>query len=209
MSTSNDETISDQTASTDAMDAIDQAVLDAARSCIEDFGVKRTTLAEIARRAGVSRPTVYRRWPDTNTLIGELLNREIRSMLATNPVGHAHGRERMVREIVEGAAAMRGNSLFQKIFRTDTDIVLTYVVDRLGRSQRALIALFAEAIRTGQADGSIRDGDPAQLATMVLLIAQSTVQSARIVEDTLAGAAVDTELAKAIDGYLRPIGDTR
>ena len=35
-------------------------ILTAAASCVRDFGVHRVTLAEIARRAGVSRPTVYR-----------------------------------------------------------------------------------------------------------------------------------------------------
>ncbi len=45
--------------------SVDDQILDAARSCVLDFGLRRTTLAEVARRAGVSRPTVYRRWPDT------------------------------------------------------------------------------------------------------------------------------------------------
>ena len=49
----------------------DVAILDATRACVVDFGVRRTTLTEVARRAGVSRPTVYRRWPDTGSLIAE------------------------------------------------------------------------------------------------------------------------------------------
>jgi AcrR family transcriptional regulator len=44
-------------------------ILAAAASCVIDFGVERVTLAEIARRAGVSRPTVYRRWPDTRSVL--------------------------------------------------------------------------------------------------------------------------------------------
>src|SRR3712207_8662087 len=38
--------------------------LDAARACILDVGWKRTTLTEVARRAGVSRMTIYRTWAD-------------------------------------------------------------------------------------------------------------------------------------------------
>jgi AcrR family transcriptional regulator len=48
-------------------------ILRAAASCVIDFGVDRVTLAEIARRAGVSRPTVYRRWPDTPSIMSALL----------------------------------------------------------------------------------------------------------------------------------------
>ena len=67
--------------------SVDDAILDAARTCVEEFGVKRTTLAEVARRAGVSRPTVYRRWPDTRTLIGQLLTRELRTTAPSPTTG--------------------------------------------------------------------------------------------------------------------------
>ena len=202
MSTSNAEEVDEP--------SVDQVILDAARECVAEFGVKRTTLVEVARRAGVSRPTVYRRWSDTRALIGDLLTRELRETVARADVRGADGRTQVVRTIVASSAAVRSNPLFQKIFRTDTDLLLTYIVDRLGRSQHELVAVFTAYIAAGQADGSIRAGDPVQLATMLLLIVQSAVQSAQIVADALPDAALDTELAVAIDGYLRPIsGDTK
>lgn len=188
----------------DALSAIDLAIYAAARRCVEEFGVRRTTLTEVARRAGVSRPTVYRRWPDTGALVAELLVRELRAIVAETMPTAGAGRTRLVTGIVAGAVKIRSNPLFGKIFRTDTDLMLTYVFGRLGRNQRALIELFAAGIRAGQQDGSIRDGDPEQLATMLLLIAQSAVQSAGTVAPLLAGADLDTELANALDGYLAP-----
>ncbi|WP_054813643.1 TetR/AcrR family transcriptional regulator [Nocardia arizonensis] len=182
----------------------DLAIFDAARACVEEFGVRRTTLTEVARRAGVSRPTVYRRWPDTGALIAELLVRELRAILADTMPATGAARTRLVRGIVTGAAEIRSNALFGKIFRTDTDLMLTYVFGRLGRNQRTLIDLFAATIGEGQRDGSIRPGDPVQLATMLLLIAQSAVQSAGTVAALLPGPELDTELAYAIEGYLRP-----
>ncbi|WP_249357996.1 TetR/AcrR family transcriptional regulator [Nocardia cyriacigeorgica] len=184
--------------------AIDLAILDAARACVAEFGVRRTTLTEVARRAGVSRPTVYRRWPDTGSLVAELLVRELGDILTTAMPTDGVVRQRLVDGIVAGAAAIRANPLFRKIFRADTDLMLTYVFGRLGRNQRHLIELFAEAIREGHADGSVRDGEPAQMATMLLLIAQSVVQSAETVSGLLSGADLDTELARAVDGYLAP-----
>ncbi|MEV4125407.1 helix-turn-helix domain-containing protein [Nocardia sp. NPDC049707] len=193
----------------DALSATDLAILDAARACVEEFGVRRTTLTEVARRAGVSRPTVYRRWPDTGSLVAELLVRELRAIVADTMPTTGDARTRLVEGVVAGAATIRSNPLFGKIFRTDTDLMLTYVFGRLGRNQRALIELFSASIREGHRDGTIRAGDPAQMATMLLLIAQSAVQSAGTVARLLAGSALDTELARAIDGYLAPIEKAR
>src|SRR6478752_673685 len=50
--------------------------LDAARDAILAVGWSRTTLTDIARRAAVSRMTLYRRWPDTQTLLADLMTRE-------------------------------------------------------------------------------------------------------------------------------------
>lgn len=197
------------TTGTDEMSAIDVAILDAGRACVEEFGVRRTTLSEVARRAGVSRPTVYRRWPDTRSLIAELLVREMRGIVGKTMPARGPARARLVEGVVAGAAMLRSNRLFAKIFRTDTDLMLTYVFGRLGRNQHELILLFAAVIREGQRDGSIRDGNPDHLATMVLLMSQSVVQSAATVGDLLAPHHLDTELARAIDGYLIPDGAER
>src|SRR5439155_16686451 len=44
----------------------DESVLEAARACVLAVGVRRTTLTDVARRAGLSRMTLYRRYPDVN-----------------------------------------------------------------------------------------------------------------------------------------------
>ena len=54
----------------------DDAYLDAARDCILDVGWRRTTLTDVARRAGVSRMTIYRAWSDMGSLLGDLMTRE-------------------------------------------------------------------------------------------------------------------------------------
>lgn len=185
------------------LSAIDSAIFDAARACVAEFGVRRTTLTEVARRAGVSRPTVYRRWPDTGSLVSELLVRELREILICTTPDGGDARARLVGSVVSGAARIRSNALFTKIFRTDTDLMLTYVFGRLGRNQRALIELFAAGVREGQRDGSVRAGEPDQLAAMVLLIAQSAVQSGTMMAGVLPPAELDAELGRALEGYLR------
>ena len=56
---------------------IGDRILDAAASCVAAYGIDRVTLAEIARRAGVSRPTVYRRWTDTRQILAALLTTRV------------------------------------------------------------------------------------------------------------------------------------
>src|SRR3954449_10774453 len=74
----------------------DDGYLDAAREAILAVGWSRTTLTDIARRAGVSRMTLYRRWPDTQTMLADLMTRE-----------WGHVVERAVGEATDGSARAR------------------------------------------------------------------------------------------------------
>ncbi|MCX2729560.1 helix-turn-helix domain containing protein [Saccharopolyspora sp. NFXS83] len=180
----------------------DDAILDAAKQCVLAVGMRRTTLAEIARRAGVSRPTVYRRWPDVRTLSADLLTRELVALLPadTGDGSRRHGLDRIVRTV----SAAREHPLFVKILETDPELLTTYVFDRLGASQHRILELLTTAIRSGQADRTIRSGDPDELAAMVLLLVQSAVLSARIVSEALPPERLDAQLHTVLDAYLRP-----
>ncbi|MFJ7905978.1 TetR/AcrR family transcriptional regulator [Kitasatospora sp. NPDC096204] len=182
----------------------DDAILDAAADLIVHLGVRRTQLAEIARRAGVSRPTVYRRWPDVRAVIGALLTREILTTLEGAGLD-VHDRETLVERVVEIAVRLRDHPVLGALLHSDdSDLLLQYVVERLGASQRGLLEALRAAIERGQEHGSIRAGEPLELAAMVLLIAQSTVQSHRMVASLLPEAAWRRELARALNGYLAP-----
>jgi len=174
-------------------------ILAAAGSCVVDFGVERVTLAEIARRAGVSRPTVYRRWPDTRSVLAALLTSHITAALSEVPA-RGSGREALVDRVVTVAERLRSDDLVMAVLRSE--LALVYIAQRLGSSQQMLIGALADDVRAGQRDGSVRSGDPRQLAAMVLLISQSTIQSAQIVRPILDADALTVELAYSLNGYL-------
>ena len=178
-------------------------IMAAAASCVRDFGVERVTLAEIARRAGVSRPTVYRRWPDTNTIMASLLTNQITGTWRAVPL-ISPGRAGLVERIVEVARRLRDDALITSVLRSAPDLAMVYIAGRLGTSQQILIDLLVDALRAAQADGSVRAGDVRQMSAMVLLIGQSTIQSAQIVEPILDGDALSGELSRALNGYLAP-----
>nr|WP_246098200.1 TetR/AcrR family transcriptional regulator [Rhodococcus spelaei] len=52
------------------------AMLDAAREEFERYGIRRTNMDDIARRAGISRSTLYRRFPNKDALVEMLVLRE-------------------------------------------------------------------------------------------------------------------------------------
>ncbi|AYJ05314.1 TetR/AcrR family transcriptional regulator [Mycobacterium avium] len=176
-----------------------ERILAAAASCVVDFGVDRVTLAEIARRAGVSRPTVYRRWPDTRSIVAALLTRHVTDVMRAAPL-LGDDRESLVRQIVTAADLLRQDRLVMSVLHSE--LAPIYITERLGTSQHMLIDALAARLRVAQRNGSVRPGDPVQMATMVLLIAQSTIQSAQIVEPLLDAEALATELAYSLNGYL-------
>lgn len=47
---------------------VDDAVLDAVVEVLAESGYGALTIAEVAARAGVGRPSIYRRWPDKDSL---------------------------------------------------------------------------------------------------------------------------------------------
>src|SRR6476661_5599908 len=116
--------------------SVDDALLDAARDSIVAVGWTRTTLTGVARRAGVSRMTIYRRWPDMQTLLGDLMTREF-SGLPGLP-GRGPVRARIAHGTAATVSALRANDLFHKIVHVDPELLLPYLLDRRGRTQDAL-----------------------------------------------------------------------
>jgi AcrR family transcriptional regulator len=185
-----------------ARTGVGDRILDAAASCVTANGVHRVTLAEIARRAGVSRPTVYRRWTDTREILAALLTSRVIGVWRDVP-GRGQGREELVDRIVAVADRLRRDDLVMSVLHSAPEMAMVYITERLGTSQQVLIDAAAAEIEAGQRDGSVRVGDPRQLAAMVLLITQSSIQSAQIVRPILDDDALARELTHSLNGYLR------
>jgi AcrR family transcriptional regulator len=183
--------------------SVEQRILDAAASCVLAYGVDRVTLAEIARRAGVSRPTVYRRFPDTRSILAALLTMRITHALDDVPSGGV-GREQVVERVVAVAGQLRLDDVIMVVLHEAPDMAMLYLSERLGTSQQILLDTVAGELKIAQDEGSVRAGDARQFAAMCLLITQSTILSAQLVDPILDGHALATELAHSLNGYLKP-----
>ena len=182
---------------------IGDRILDAAASCVLDFGVDRVTLAEIARRAGVSRPTVYRRWPDTQSILAALLTSRITGVLRDVPCA-GDGREALVERIVAVAERLRARRVVMSVLHSHPSWRMVYIAERLGTSQQILIDALAAELRVGPATtAACGAGDPRQLAAMVPAdhAVDHPVGADR--RPILDADALATELAHSLNGYLK------
>ena len=183
-------------------------LLDAARDSILTVGWRRTTLTEVARRAGLSRMTVYRTYPDMAALFGGLMTREWAAVAGTvlgNDDASTTWPERLAAGLVGTVAALRGDELFGRIVEVDPELLLPYLLERRGRSQEALLGLLSARIAEGQDAGGLRAGDPAVQARALMLAAHGYLLSAHtMADDRTPLAALDQELAELVRRYLAP-----
>jgi len=187
-----------------AEDRATQAILDATRSSVLDFGVRRTTLSDVARRAGVSRMTVYRRYPDVDAVLRDLMTREFGAVIdaAAGAAEGADGRTRLVRSMAAAVRELRDHPLLRKVADAEPELLMPYVLGRMGETQRLGRVALLRGIAEGQADGSVRPGDPQLLAQSALLVVQSFLLSAGIAEDVDERALLG-ELDRVLDSLLR------
>ncbi|NHC22522.1 TetR/AcrR family transcriptional regulator [Nocardioides sp. IC4_145] len=186
------------------------AYLDAARACILDLGWRRTTLTEVARRAGVSRMTIYRTWSDMRQLLADLMTREWTEVVVAAEADDedSPGRtvvERLVDKLVRTVKVLRGNELFVRIVELDPELILPYLLDRRGRSQQLILELVEQALRDAQASGDVRAGDPAAMARGLVLSAHGFVLSAHtMVDDDVSEEALEAEMRVVLTRTLQP-----
>ena len=113
-------------------------------------------------------------------------------------------REAIVKRMVGMAERLRDDEVIMSVLSSAPALAMVYISQRMGTSQQILLEVLAGALAAAQTDGSVRPGDPKQLAAMCLLIVQSAIQSAQMVAPVLDVAALDIELAHSLNGYLKP-----
>lgn len=192
---------------------VNAEILAAARECIIERGVTRTTVAEVARRAGAARPTVYHRYDNVDMLARAVLTSEV--MALQGGVVHTPSTaEELVEQLVLIADRARESDFLTALVSHDASLLAEYQFNRLGESQVSAVAALASLMRnirrkelhaTTPSQPMLRDADPDTLAVFTLGIMQSAVLSAAAISPHL--PPDDTwrrELLAVLKGYLAP-----
>ncbi len=178
-------------------------ILRASYDVLMDVGPRQATLTEVARRAGVSRMTLYRRYDQLRTLVNEVLTAELRTILAAAATTPSAGSDRE-RIAVMAASATRGiadHPLMLRIVDLDPEALLPLIVTRRGSTQRAAEETFAALVAAAD-DGSVHVRSP-ELAARTIVTACSAFVYA---EAQALSAGEDNsrwqEVERLVKGYL-------
>jgi len=188
-----------------------ERILDATHELLLSIGMQRMTMADLARHAGVSRATLYRRWNSVREVVAALTTREWTAVVAETELSHTDEpiRPRLVASVVGLVRQIRVHPLLRKIIEQDPDFLLPYLLQRRGSNTDHQLDRLEADLKAGIADGSIRQGDPAARAKAVLLTAWSFTLTAPVLVDAPDGHGpqldqLDGELSELLDRYLAP-----
>ncbi len=183
-------------------DATQLRILSTAERIIAQRGIGGLTIAELAREAGVSRPTVYRSWAGADEVVRAALLHRMLTLL--EDIGVSRSRTQIVTDVLRFSAAFLADPVYAALLEREPEVFTRYMLHRFGASQRAILQRMAESIAAAQPGGTVRAGDPRHIAVMLMLLAQSAILSHGTVSELIDDASWDRELRAALHGVLRP-----
>jgi AcrR family transcriptional regulator len=133
-------------------------ILDAAFELFCRLGIQRTTMEDVARGAGVSRITVYRRFANKGDLVGQLVRREIRRYFDQFRVDIEQAEtvaDRVVLGFVTSLRAFRRNVLIGGLMAADPNALVPSTITDGGRTLATVREFVAGQLRREQEAGNV------------------------------------------------------
>jgi AcrR family transcriptional regulator len=141
----------------DADDSVTR-ILDAARDQFALFGVRRSSIDDIAKRARLSRNTVFRRLGSKDELVSAVAQRELRRMIASvsEVAAGADGVvDGVARSFSSTVIQLRTNPLYIGVLTNHPDEILTLSTAGAGPLLQQAVHFVTAALLADQARGRI------------------------------------------------------
>ncbi|TQL69819.1 TetR family transcriptional regulator [Nocardioides albertanoniae] len=193
-------------------EAVTAKLLDAASEQFRQVGIKRTTMDGVAKRAGVSRITIYRRFANKDDLVQQVVRREFRAyfdQFVNDIADAADAAERVEIGFASAMRATRGNPLIGGLLALETDSLVHSIVGDGGRTLATIAGFVAGQLRREQRAGNVpADVDADLVAELMVrtstsfLVTPSTVVD--IDDDEQLRALARLLLVPLIDPGARP-----
>ncbi|WP_054813336.1 TetR/AcrR family transcriptional regulator [Nocardia arizonensis] len=152
----------------------EKKLLESALSAFLDFGIKRTSMGEIARRAGISPATLYRRFESKNDLVEAVSMREAQRLVSEidkRVQTRESAEDQLVEIFVAFIASMARNELLRRLLRTEPDLILPRLTTDAGPILAVGRTYLAEKLRELRPADS--DYDPDLVAEIMARLALS------------------------------------
>jgi len=137
---------------------VDRRIVDAALTCYRKFGVRKSTLEDIAREAGVSRATIYRYFPNKDVLLRVVISQEIARILGRFQAELNSGdrlADRLARGILALQEELSSHRTLHSVFELEPELLLPQLTVE-GRASLAMLASFIlPALRSAATLGEI------------------------------------------------------
>jgi TetR/AcrR family transcriptional repressor of uid operon len=140
-------------------DAMGAKILDAAFDQFCLVGIKRSSMEDVAKRAGVGRVTIYRRFASKEALVNALLAREVRTAIekvAAEHEGAGDVETRWVNGFVTGMRAVRRHKLLLVLLETEPEEILPMLTLRAAPGLAVARAFMAQEIKRSRKELGLR-----------------------------------------------------
>ena len=187
------------------MDSIADRILDAAVEAASVHGIGRMSVADVAARAGLSRPTVYKRYPSKDALVAATVGREaMRVVEATRQAaaGFDDPREALTAAVATVLRLAREHPLLDRVVRTEPERLVPLLTTDdgpiLGAIRRVIETVFASRFAALDTVTSRRVAD--MLARLLVSYALNAPDDPpEVVAHVVAGVIVDGATSFAAD----------
>lgn len=134
----------------DSEDNTASGVLDSALRQFELFGLRRSTMEGVARRAKLTRVTIYRHFPGKERLVEAVILRELNRFLSdldcvVDPLEDSE--DKIVEGFVYTVQAARSHALLQRLLEAEPETLLPYLTTEGAPFIAAASEFLAERIR--------------------------------------------------------------
>ena len=164
----------------DEFDDYAERILEAAEAQLREFGLRRTSLDRIAKAAGVSRVTLFRRFANRDALLGAVILRDGRRFIAEFDAALPKSgppEDRFVVGIVTAARLLTSNSLIARLLETDPEDVLPVLTTQAEAYLSISRAYVASVLANSRDQGMAINGDVEALAEVFVRLAHSFLLS--------------------------------
>ncbi len=160
------------------LDSTARAILDAALGLFLEFGLRRTTMDDVARKIGMTRVTIYRYYADKNSLFQAVVLREW--MRQVYDIDHITQQipdpeQRLIESFILAIERTHRHPLIVRLLDSDTEWLLPYLTLKAEATFQFAVQFLTQSIQKLQSQGAYRHVDAAFVAELMTRVSHSIV----------------------------------